>query len=78
LLESPRPPGSIATTENGCNGETESILSQDPNIEKDPNFREDTIFEKDPVGENGRETDAKKRKALSQRWLIQLMQRGPE
>ena len=58
LSEPPRPLGSIAMTENGCNGETKMNLSQDPNIEKDPNFEKDTIFEKDPDGKNEQETDA--------------------
>ena len=58
LSESPRPLGSIAMTKNGCNGETEVNVSQDPNIRKDPNFEKDTIFEKDPDGKNGKETDA--------------------
>ena len=58
LSESPRPLGSIAMTENGCNGETKMNLSQDPNIEKDPNFEKDTIFEKDLGGKNEKESDA--------------------
>ena len=65
LSESPRPLGSIAMTENGCNGETEVNVNQDPNIGKDPNFEKDTIFEKDPGGRN--------EKALSRRLIVHLM-----
>ena len=64
LSESPRPVGSIAMTENGCNGETKMISSQDPNIGKDPNFEKDTIFEKDPGGKNEQETDANGKKSI--------------
>ena len=51
-------------TENGCNGETEMNVSQDPNIGKDPNFEKDTIFEKDLDGKNEKEADANGKKSI--------------